>query len=172
MNKKSTAIFLLFLWIVQWSIPNVFRQLEIYACQIESDSYINQSERQIKTSQIFYGLHDLIDWEKTGKELVYKGQHYDVISIIITAKGSLVNCYQDKKEDLVIANYTALNKQNRTANNPYSKLLKKIIDQKYITFETDEFIQPVLIKSKIVCNEIVPVENCCYNLNYPPPEIS
>jgi len=171
-NKKATTIFLLSLWILQWIVPSLFRKMEIWACEEESKNYIQHSEKLSKTSQIFYGIHDKIDWNKPGKEIVYNGQHYDVISIIKSSNGCLVYCYQDTKEDLVIMYYKELIRQNKTSNNPYSKILKKIIDEQFISYEIVPSIKPTLIKNKIASNDIAPVGNAYQNLNYPPPEIA
>ncbi len=157
---------------MQWGIPSILRQLEIWACQVESKNYIKHSENLKRTCQIFYDICDTIEWNEPGKELIFKGQLFDVVSIIKTPRGCLVNCYQDDKEDRVIAYYKEQIKQNKTGDNPYSKVLKKIIDQKFISYDYVIAINPEFTNNKISSIQIAPVGYAYLHLNYPPPEIA
>lgn len=172
MNKKLISIFLLSLWLLQWSLPSLVHSIGSWIYQKQSNKLVKNRTKETKTTQIYIGLNEKINWVKYGKEFRKEGLLYDIISIIKSKKGLLINCHQDIKEQQFIANYYEVIKKQQNRNSPYNKFFKKIMDQKYLLDNL------VLISEIEVINTseyfglfTIPI-NYHQKLRYPPPELA
>lgn len=133
MNSKIAAISLLALLLLQSIF--LFLCYEITRNQYR-ESFLNQMDTKASSlvKTFYFSDASKIEWEKENQEIQLNGQFYDVISIEVIDKITILKCLSDAREqDLIQSCFSSLgyagkNEQNKTK-------LNFLPDFKYIVSE-------------------------------------
>lgn len=128
--RRFSGLSLFILFIFSWMGWSALYQLKMVAHRVEISAALPELANHEGLVQLIIApdQQKLISWEEPGREFMYAGMMYDVLSLDTTTAGELqCSCYADRDETLLKQRYIAgLTPDAEPDSSPLSLLILKL----------------------------------------------
>ena len=169
MKSKIVAIGFLTIWMFQGTLLLLVYQWERLGYFYHNQLLIEQQAINEEIQTLTFGKNEPVEWEVKGKELIYKGKLYDVISISATADSLIIRCLADGKEDKLVSRFHETQKQQSSPLANHSGL-RKINKAKYLATNIIDLPYVIKLTKQTFGILIARLPNLATEVHSPPPE--
>lgn len=174
--KKAIAIVLFFIFLFNTAGYFIAFKAAEYQVKNEINSQIKSGLINEELTSITIDKKDIgnIDWEESGKEMVYRNERYDIVKTTETATSITYVCINDKKEETLFANldeHVNTHIANAPLKNSHQKKLADHVTKLYfsseqlIAFNTNQLFSAFFLTSINYTPVLI-------ETNSPPPEFA